>query len=147
MGKSLFVCACKMLPTIFWQKRRIMCDNLRVCLAIRNNFCIFAAEFATLVVIYCRTKKELSCIYTKETIGQTSVRKLHTCFGWMLRSPFLHGADIVSAPCRYHIRTEQETSLHGARNFLARRGGGVPTVGTAYSQGGNGVLARRKNHV
>ena len=67
---------------------------------------------------------------------------LSTCPGCMLRSTFLHGGDTISPRGWYHIRTAQETSLHGARNFLARRKQAGSTAGTAHSHAGNRAFPR-----
>ena len=50
-----------------------MCDILRFCLAARNYFGIFAAEFAALYIIFCCTKYE--CImYIHERDNWTDFR-------------------------------------------------------------------------
>ena len=53
----------------------------------------------------------------------------------------------MCARSKNNVCTAQEIFLHGAEGAFPRRELAIPTVGTAYSQGGNDVLGRGKNHV
>ena len=54
---------------------------------------------------------------------------------------------MLSARSKYHIRTAQEISLHGARNFLARHLNAVSTAETSCFNGGNSLFLWGKYHV
>ena len=56
------------------KKRRKICDIFPDILSQNQIFCIFVAEFATIISIFCRTKQAKAiCIYMKETIGRDSI--------------------------------------------------------------------------
>ena len=56
------------------KKRRKICDIFPDILSQNQIFCIFVAEFATIISIICRTKQAKAiCIYMKETIGRDSI--------------------------------------------------------------------------
>ena len=54
---------------------------------------------------------------------------------------------ISSVQIPYLISTEQEISLHGARNFLARHLNAVSTAETSCFNGGNSLFLWGKYHV
>ena len=71
--------------------------------------------------------------FSRKTIHYSTIH----CPGCMLRSPFLHGADTISAWRKKHLCTAQEIFLHGAMMRFPSYEQHIPMLLTAHSHATN----------